>query len=917
MTRKLLIAVPLLVIALLIAAILALPAFVAAANHRANIEALASSLTGRTVHIAGTLHLTLIPTPRLTATHITITGPNAETITARALTLDLSLPALLHGQLVADNLTFDRPDITYPWPLPGGAAAIAPPPWLAALHASLQNGRISLGAAHFTAVNAGLTTGPGGAVNLAGTGTIDDQPLTVNFALGAPDLTGTAPLALDAASNATSLHLVGGLTNASTLTGTASLTTENLTGTANITAAGAAITGTATLALPSLALTANLAAQALDLSTLRPSQLATPAFPLSLTLAATNTAFLGQTIPAFTLHLTRSDAGTTIDSLTATLPGATTLTGSLTISTTGRLDGAARIATTTLPDFLAAYGLTAPEPWPSATLAAAISGNTSALHLDHLTGRLGDASVAGTIILTAGHAAGSLAFSQLDLLPLLAWSHRQLGTAFSADGEITAAHATLGPIRLSNLLLDGGFDGATNIRRISASLYEGLAAGSVTLDSASIVTAANGFLSLPSAAPLGALIPAPYAPPAALFAPRLNVALAAGGPPHALSVAATATLGDFSATAAPVIDLNTLSAAGPITLRHPDAIRALNIWGLNRGLAWPGAGSLSLRADVIASAATYGLPNFVLSLGDLTAAGTLTSTNGAVSGHLDFDTLALPPLPSNLSVPWPYLFAAGGRITAGANRILYAGHPAAGLTHATLTAAVPQATLANAPAGAPSGATKTFPLVTLAITNTAIAGGVMTGAITAFPGPVPTITATLTATGLNADQLPPPGHFPYSLPTGLISATTSLAATGFTPDIWLATLSGSLNLTATNGSITGFSLPRLATALTSRARSAKLRAALASGTSNFQNLALSATLDHGNCTLAKAGLTGPDGAAAATGSIDLYDQDFALHLALVPAVKPPIAIGTTILGPWSAPKNIPKLKPALAWTPAA
>ena len=116
MTRKLLIAVPLLVIALLIAAILALPAFVAAQNHRANIEALASSLTGRTVHIAGTLHLTLIPTPRLTATHITITGPNAETITARALTLGLSLPALLHGQLVADNLTFDRPDITYPWP---------------------------------------------------------------------------------------------------------------------------------------------------------------------------------------------------------------------------------------------------------------------------------------------------------------------------------------------------------------------------------------------------------------------------------------------------------------------------------------------------------------------------------------------------------------------------------------------------------------------------------------------------------------------------------------------------------------------------------------------------------------------------------------------------------------------------------
>jgi len=42
---------------------------------------------------------------------------------------------LLHGQLAVETLNLDSPVIAFPWPLPGGPRAVAPPPWLAALHA--------------------------------------------------------------------------------------------------------------------------------------------------------------------------------------------------------------------------------------------------------------------------------------------------------------------------------------------------------------------------------------------------------------------------------------------------------------------------------------------------------------------------------------------------------------------------------------------------------------------------------------------------------------------------------------------------------------------------------------------------------------------------------------------------------------
>ena len=152
-----------------------------------------------------------------------------------------------------------------------------------------------------------------------------------------------------------------------------------------------------------------------------------------------------------------------------------------------------------------------------------------------------------------------------------------------------AANATLGPVPLANLLLDGTLGDGLTIRRASARLFNGLVAGGLTLDAKGQVADAQGFVSLPSAAPLAALLPASWRPPAALLQPRLNLSLAAAGPPGALAASAVATLGDFTLTAAPTMGLTTGTANGPLTLRNPDAIATAAMFRLNHGLAWPGA----------------------------------------------------------------------------------------------------------------------------------------------------------------------------------------------------------------------------------------------------------------------------------------------------------------------------------------
>ena len=908
MNKKLLwLIIPLGLVAAAAAAILALPGFVASSAHRARIEQLASSLTGRQVHIAGKLTLSLLPSPELNAGRITITGPDNEVITAHALTLDISLSALLHGQLSAKTLILESPSIAFPWPLPGGPRSVAPPGWLAALHAQIHQGSIRLGGAQFTNVDADLFTGANGAVTISGSGALLGNGISLTAALGATALTGGAPLSLTAGIGPATLNFSGGLSGDGALAGQLGLTAPNISGSASLAVSGGAadasairvniakalLTGGATLSFAQPALTATLNAQNLDLTALRPLLPGWPGLPIALNLTASNLSYDGQSLPALTTSLGLSPKGLNIHSLQATLPGGTTLATSLQIATDGAITGQASLNSPDLPGLLSAYGLTPPPDWRAAQLSASLGGTTSRLALDKLSGSLGPSRLTGRLVIAGRHATGALNFDTLNLTPLISWLGQRPGH-FTADGQITAARASLGPVPLTHLLLDGALNTQLNIRRISANVLGGLAAGSVTLDAQNNVVAARGFLSLPSAAPLAALLPASWPrPPAALVRPRLSLTLAARGPDNALSASAIAVLGDFTLTASPLIDLTQPSLSGAISLQHPSAIAALGIFGLSRGLTYPGAGSISLRASITASPTSLGLPDFVLSLGDLTASGQLVSDKGVISGQIDSSTLALPPIPAGYMPPWPALASAQGKVGITAGRVLYGGQTILGATSASLTL------------GAGGH-------LTLAVPQASLAGGTLAGSISATAGgsQPPALTAQFTASHIDPAQLNLPLAFPYTL-SGFFDAAGSLAATGYTPKTWAATLSGKASLNAGNGQLHGVSLAGLAQALHEPDRASALRAALDGGSTGFATLALSGAFSHGNCTLSSASLIGPAGSASATGSIDIFDNSLALRIALRPSINPPLTLHTALLGGWANPRQYPQLRPAL------
>ena len=77
-----------------------------------------------------------------------------------------------------------------------------------------------------------------------------------------------------------------------------------------------------------------------------------------------------------------------------------------------------------------------------------------------------------------------------------------------------------------------------------------------------------------------------------------------------------------------------------------------------------------------------------------------------------------------------------------------------------------------------------------------------------------------------------------------------------------------------------------------------------------------ARIDHGLAAITAASLQSPAGTAAATGNIDIPDQDISASFTLTPAVPTPPAIGLTIDGNWSTPAQICAIREALAWTSA-
>jgi uncharacterized protein involved in outer membrane biogenesis len=922
---RLLMIVPLLLAVLIAAVLIALPSFVSSRAHRHTIEALASSLTGRQVRIGGHLSLNILPVPQLIAERITIAGPADETITANSLVLDIAVPALLQGRLSASSLTLQSPNVVIPWPLPEGLKALSAPPWLTALHAQIENGAVTVGAVHFANVSADLFTGAGGALAVSGTAVLDGEPLTLSLGIGAGNR-GVIPLTFDASSSdalklsahvSGTLHRGGALAAALTASAMLPNAGEQAAATATIEAdndgirttdlsvrqGNAALSGSAALDFATASLTLALNGRNLDFSQLAVfwRNGAHPPLPVKLTLDAVDSRFDGMSIPG--LHARADASGTYIDvsEVALTLPGGSSLNGNLLMLNTGQFRGQAALTSGDLPALLTGYGVAngLPAAWAKLHVTTDLEGDGSHLMLQQVAGNAGTGAFTGDVSLVwpAGTiaAAGQLHFDRLDLTPLPGLVKNLAGGVknFSAEGEVTIGRATYGGVDMTDLLLDAGIGQQLTVRRLSASLYGGMFATSFTLAGGQ-VTIARLLLSVPSAAPLAALLPAGWPLPAVLVQQPAAVSVLAEGPLEALATSGTATLGDLEITAAPIVDLSRLAAAGPLTLRYPNAIAAVKAFGYPAGLAWPGAGSIALRANFSASAGAIGLPDFVLSLGDLTAAGRLMLAGGKIDGDIAADTLALPPVPADVSVPWRVLEADTGTIKLTASQVLLGGAAVLGPSAASLTLGPHR--------------------VSLNVPYAGLANGTLSGTVTAATATkqAAQLSADVKLSGADAAAVNLPLSFPYAVPAGVLGGQAALTASGDTPADWAGSLAGSATLTGTEGTLNGFDLAGVAQALKPKS-SIALRKAATAGDTRYDSLTISGNLGNGGYNINAASLLGPDGNASATGRIG--GNDLALKISLMPKVTPPLTVGLAVTGRWAAARKIPDLRAALGWAP--
>lgn len=932
----------LLLVCAILAGLLALPAFVAAPAHRAMVENFASRLTGREVHISGDLSLSYLPRPEIIASGITISGPGHEVITASALSLDISLTSLLHGQFAVQTLRLDAPVISFPWPIPGGINDIAPPPWLTTLHARIDNGQIHIGAMDFTGVDADLLTGAGGSVRVSGTGTLTGQPVALSLSIGQTASLGGTNLSAHASFGGLTATLNGTLDTASLLKGQLTLRMpDGMTGQAQIMLDGTMLraselnfqqgsthlAGNARLTFGPTSLNAALVTQNLDLDRLHAlAPFWSPTLPTRVDLTAFNTIIAGYNFPSLQTVFTADANGYSLSALTLSMDGSTTLKGNVKRAHDGALSGHLTLVSPDFKALLKNFGLPSNADWNTAVLRAELTGTENTPQFTDLSGALGRDQVTGQIFFSPRHAAFQLDFDHLGLFPLAqALQQLPLGNTFTADGELTAAQAQAGPVKLDNLFIDVDFDNGLNIRRATANLYGGMAVASMTLDDHFAPIAAHMFINLPAAAPLVTAILPQLKLPRALLAQPLNLVAAAAGPPGALAATSVIRLGTFDLTVAPLINLTKSSASGALSIRNPDAIAALKMLGLTQGcsrmsplpgypfqsinqpcsardialgLAFPGPGSLSLRAAFTAAPGAYGLTDFILSVGSLNASGRLKLQQQHLTGQINATVLALPALPANATIP--VNMPISGQISMSAGQVLYAGSDILGPTSGIFTLSPHE--------------------IDLSALKASLGDGVVSGhaELKLPPDSMPALSATLAAEGIDASTLTLAKSFPLQLGKGQISATATLNATGYTTKTWAATLGGNISLTAKNGELDGLSLPNIVTALNTTPP-ADIAAWMAKGSTDFTSLAITATISQGNCTLTQAELTSPAGSLSAVGGVDLFDESLALRLEAHPAVHPALTLTSRLIGSWAHPNRIVDVSAALGWhaTPSA
>ncbi|WP_419758080.1 AsmA-like C-terminal region-containing protein [Acidisoma sp.] len=922
--------------------------------HRAAIEAAASGFLGRRVEISGPIRLGLLPQPSITAERVEVRDDgDGVRMGTRALTLNLSLGALLTGRVEVTHVVLDRPDIRLPWPLPRGPISIEPPPWLAALSANVTRGSLVIGPLHVTDANIGVVTGGATtALRIDGTAEAGGEAWQLSIGLAWPQNDGGAPLQLtlqNAATPAGTFGFKGVMAASGQVIGSftahgddlaalvpapalpfdaeGSLRADgrsvNLTDLAlslgNMPASGNVrlrLTTPKAPMAPSPGLTIHLHTPMLDLApwlTAFPAG-STSAPPLSLDLDADSAVFGDGLLRRFGLKLVTSATRIRVDDVHATLPGeaAIALTGfydPASISFIGRMSlGAPSPAVTLhwlaqsklLPDFSGALSGLA-----SLAITADVAADPRRAAVTGIAGRMNDTTIAGGFALGLGPAASvaaGLDFGKIDLGQWLPpdWlvdpprpdllAHALAGT--TADLRLTADEVWLGDDRIDHGVLDAAISGGRlNLRQLAGQDQGVQVLVSGAMDGGGVLSDARLVLAAPHANPFIDLLPARLRGERTFWNAPLAATVTAAGPPNALAVSLQGSLGDLDVSAQPVMDLVHDHWQGPVTLQHPNASRLLRTLGYTDAPAWLGEGSLSVVSNVASDGSSWSLSPVTFSLGMLHGSGRLARASARPPAARQITgTLVIDTL------PWPEP-ATDDPIPVA---LLRGWEATLDITvNRVMNDLLPVASDVHAETRLHDG------VLQVAIERARLLGGTLTGTLSLAAADPPTLTATL---GLAGAASPPAGDdvlsglLPVALTATSLNGRATLAARGYSLASWLASLDATMSLTAGPGVIGGIDLGAVSKPGLEATLAELHKADLFAGTSAFNTLKASASVVLGEMQVTGFQLDGAAGVMMATGQVDLVRGVCNLNLALKPAGGGSI-VNAVLQGPVSHPAS--------------
>lgn len=933
-------------------------------RYRGSFEVLAGDALGRPVTIAGPIKLSLLPEPVLTASRVEIGGARSARITVAELRLQVALAPLLSGEVDARSLTLRNPVLHLAWPPPEDFVWSVPP-WLGTLSAEIDDGTIDVGSFKLTHVSATLSSGRAdAALMLAGTAVADGRPWRINVNLGEPGPGGkqdlTASLVGSGALVGTSARFSGQLDTSGRVTGHVMATSRNLSellsvpplpvrAEADLSLAGgraalrdlavtlgsASARGTGVLTLmPSPRLDLALASTGivpLDpwLDALRRG--GQSRLPIALSLTSPRGLLAHGLVQSVALAVVLDPNGARIGAFRAILPGEAR------VALDGRIDrvaakaakkdswefvGTARLAAPRLATTLRWLRTAAPHLLPQlpagvlkqATFTARVSANGEQVALDDINGTIGESHVHGGARFGFGaHPTVNLGL-ELDRLDLDPWfeaaprspaDFSRLLDGGSIQLRLTAQQASLNGSVMSGLSLDAAATPEQLIvRRLDATSEGAHAIASGTIGKDGTVTAGSLALTAANPALLARLLPRPLGPALARWPVAFSLAAHATGPLRKLALKVDATLGDLRLTASPVLDATTGTWAGPVTLRDPDAMKLIATSGLTQHTRWLGPGSFSLIAHATAGVSDLALDDFRLVAGTLIANGNLDVRPGPpfarVTGSVHANVLPIPLLTGNELAPLPFdIFTKWrGSVELTADQALGAGR---------LLLRDVRGRVSDSATGA-----------TILLDAAPPGGGALSLALSLDAGATPP-SARLGAT---FQTIPFTGGLTGSavdLSTGTIDGDAALTAKGYSLAAMLATLGGSVQLHAVNGSLVGLNLQGVQEALVTPDEALakkRLATALAGGTSRFTEFSLDAKAAEGRFALGAARLQSKDGEITARGSFDLPARSLDLTLRIKPAIADAPPLTVRLAGSAQTPKRLTETTAVLAWLAA-